>query len=167
MTRSRCRAWAGSPPGPTLKGIPSASGRQTQPRRKREPLDRPGISGLEERCDVALLLLTCRRQLLRHQVVVYRPVDFSEDPDRSGVCSGLSQATERERRARLGVMGVVHEQLCLISNVDDLDAAVCTLPDASLVLFTEPDRLPVLKVDPVRLVLANKIEGTVVVDVAV
>ena len=122
---------------------------------------------MEERRDVALLLLTCRRKLLRHQVVVYGSVDVSEDPDRSGVRSGLSQTTERERRARLGVMRVVYKELRLIGHVDDLDAAVRTLPDALLIFLTEANRLPVLEVDPVRLVLADEVERAVVVDVAV
>ena len=59
------------------------------------------------------------------------------------------------------------EQLRLVRHVNELDAAVRPLPDAPFILLTEPNRLPVLEVDPVRLVLADEVEGAIVVDVAV
>jgi hypothetical protein len=64
-------------------------------------------------------------------------------------------------------MRVMNEQLRLVSHVHDLDAAISTLPDASLILLTKPNRLPVLEVDPVCLVLADEVERAVVVDVSV
>src|SRR6266487_1939553 len=167
MTRSPCPEWAGSPPGRTQRGIPSASGRRTQRRRKGEPLDRPGVAGLEERRYVALLFGARRRELLGHQVVVDRALDVSEDPDRGRIHGGLGQAAKRERRTRLDVVCVMDEQLRLVRYIDDLHAAIPTLPDAPLILLTEPNRLPVLEVDPVRLVLADEVERAVVVDVAV
>ncbi len=44
-------------------------------------LDVPGIAGLEKRRNVALLL-PCDIELLRHQVVVDRPLDVPEHADR-------------------------------------------------------------------------------------
>src|SRR5207302_1643310 len=57
--------------------------------------------------------------------------------------------------------------LRLVRHLDDLDAPVGPLPHALLLLLAEADRRAVLEVDAIRLVLADEIECTVVVDVAV
>lgn len=53
-------------------------------------LDLPGIAGVEELAELALALLALRRlDLLRHQGVVDRTLDRSEDPDRCWAVRGV------------------------------------------------------------------------------
>src|ERR671911_1203371 len=55
--------------------------------------DCPGVAGVEELAELALALLAPRRfDLLRHQGVVDRAFDVSEDPKRSRAMRGMRQA---------------------------------------------------------------------------
>src|SRR5437764_1265541 len=136
-------------------------------RRRRSRTSPPGHAGAEERREIALALRARRVELLGHELVVDGTLDVAQDADRRRVRRRVRQPAQGERGARLGMVRVVHEQLRLVRNVDHFDASISALAHTLLALLAEADRLAVLEVDPVRLVLADEVEGAVVVDVAV
>ena len=103
------------------------------------------------------------------QVVVDGLLDVPEHADGGDARRGQRQAAEREGQAGLGVVLVVDEQ-CLLPHVrdgDDLRGAVVPDAHAALALHAEARGLAVLQVDAILLGFAHRVEGAVVVDVAV
>src|SRR5262249_22406564 len=60
--------------------------------------DRPRVARAEQGGEVRFFLLTGRRELLFHQVVVDRPLDVTENSDRRRADGVAGQTGERERR---------------------------------------------------------------------
>ena len=110
-------AWAGSSPELIRKGIRSDSGKRTRRRRWPRPgsnkagSDRPGVAGAEQAREVAFALLSCGIELLCHELVVDRALDVPENADRGRTRRATREPAERERRARLGMVCVVHQKL--------------------------------------------------------
>src|SRR3954469_16375083 len=135
-----------------------------------DSVDRPGVAGLEEAFEVALALVgACALELLFHLAVVHRALDVAEDADRGRPVRRVREPGDRRSQRRSGRPLVVHEQRVLshLGDVDDLGRGVFAEPHAALSLRAEADRLALLERDPVLLLVANRVEGAVVVDVAV
>src|SRR5213596_3484199 len=130
---------AADPPWPRTRSAVRLAVRRTQPALR----DLPGVAGADERREVALAALLDRvGELLCHQVVVRRALDVAEHPERQ-----LAVLVERHPRQRERLRRVLR---------------VLVVDEAELL-----DRLPVLEVEPVPLLVADMVEGAVVVDVAV
>src|SRR5262249_43928583 len=124
-------------------------------------LDLPGIAGAEQAGEITLALRPCGFELPGHELVVDGPLDVPEDADRRRAARRPRQAGQRERQAGLHVVRVVHQELRLVADVHDLDRPVRTLAHALRALLAEADGLPVLQIDPVRLVIAHEVERAV------
>ena len=127
--------------------------------------DRPGVRAVEEGAQVALALALDRgADLLVHEILVDGPVDRAEDPERHRAGGLPRQPRERERKPGIVAAGVVAEQAA-DRGIDDLE---CPVGRASA-RRVSPQRTssPALQVEPVLLLLADDVEGAVVVDVAV
>src|SRR4051794_17506297 len=103
----------------------------------------PGIARPDQRSQIPrATLLGCALKLRCHQLVVARAVDVPEHADRGCAVRVLRYARQGERLRWVRGMRVMHQ------------------PGL-------PHRLALLEVDPVFLLLAHEVEGSVVEDVAV
>ena len=70
---------------------------------------------MKKRLQVALPALGLRRfELLGHQLVVHRPLDVSEDPDRRRPVRRVRDPRQRERQGSVRLVLVVDEQVALV-----------------------------------------------------
>src|SRR5438874_12749748 len=93
--------------------------------------DLPGITGMEQRLEVALAARALGGlELLRHQLVVDRALHVPEDPDRRRADRRPRQPRQRERQGGLRMLGVVHQETAR-RGVNDLDRAVRALAHAT------------------------------------
>ena len=125
---------------------------------------------MQKGVEVAVALLaTGLFELRGHELVVHRALDVPEDADRLRPRKGIAEPPQGEGDRRALGVGVVDEERLLahVGDVHDLDGAVLAELHALLPLGAEADGRAVLEHDPVVLLVANMVEGAVVVDVAV
>ena len=101
--------------------------------------DGPGVAAADERGEPVAGLAGCGvaggGDLAAGAVVVRRPLDLAEDPDRRLVeVAGVGEPRDRERRGRVGVVRVVDQDRVLadVGDLDDLDATGLGVADQAL-----------------------------------